>query len=324
MTASFSTDEIIAATGGCLSSGTFTSMRGKIVWCVDDICPGDWFIYIPEVTRLGMGEQLDAAVLNGACGLIVSGRHHHNTVSPVTVINVSDTRRALLDLVECWRQRVNPRVVGVSGNSGRRATMVLLHQLIRETSRTHVAFMHDLGRTGCARDVLSMPENTELLIFEAGGMERGDIKSTAIALKPDIAVLTQIRHPLPSAEYSLAAIYCELIEALTEHPQERVAAVVYDQNLSVQRRVDETIGSLTAQKYSLSGRSISHRVTQGALDDLNEVMYAVTGQNVSRSELWCAVETAKALGLSSSTLEEIFEIQDEAETVHSTWPENAA
>lgn len=40
-------------------------------------------------------------------------------------------------------------------------------------------------------------------------------------------------------------------------------------------------------------------------------MQSTLGSAVSRAELWCAVEAAKALGISKTELEEIFELDAE-------------
>lgn len=155
-----------------------------------------------------------------------------------------------------------------------------------------------------------MPTDTQVLIFEAGAVERGDISRIGGALDPDLAVLTPIRHPLPSAERDAftASLYCELLETLSSHPKERLAAVIYDDNVAVQKRSDEVLSGLLGQKFSQSGRGIAQRVPLQALNALNEAMESTLGLPVTQADLWCAVEAAKALGISKAALEEIFEL----------------
>ncbi|MBA3995257.1 MAG: hypothetical protein C0469_17195, partial [Cyanobacteria bacterium DS2.3.42] len=269
-----------------------------------------WFIAIPSQFQ-DPHDALGLAVEKGARGLIVNRRSRHaSATTGSTIITVPDTKTALLDMVRFWRYCVKPTVVGVTGSSGRRATMVLLSQLLKDNFKTHVAFMDHLSWFGCIEAVLAMPEDTQVLVFEAGAMERGDITRIGGALDPDLAVLTQIRHPFPSPERDTltASLYCELLETLSEYPKDRLAAVIYDDNPAVRRRSDQVLGGLLGQKHSQSGKGIAHRVPEKSLKVLSKAMESALGLSVSRSDLWCAVEAAKALGLSKAALEEILEL----------------
>ena len=316
MKATFAADEILYATNGVLKSGRIEPDKGSIVWEIDDIRNGDWFIAIPDQFH-DPHDHLDHAISRGARGVIVNRRQRYTSASPKSnVIMVPDTKTALIDIVRYWRYCVNPRVVGIAGSIGRRVTMLLLSQFLETSCKTHLAFMGNLGWFGCAKEILSMPRDTEVLIFEAGAVERGDITRIGGALDPELAVITQIRHPLPSAERDsfVAALYCELLETLSEVPEERLAAVIYDDNPAVQRRADEVVGKLLAQKWSASGRSISDRVADSSITELSAAMESAVGQKVSRAELWCAAEAAKALGVSKASLEDILELTGEMDT----------
>jgi UDP-N-acetylmuramyl pentapeptide synthase len=306
MHSQFTGEEILYATNGHLKSGTISDTKGKLTWNIDELKAGDWFLAIPSTFR-DPHDCLNLAFEKGASGVIVNRRNRYSSaIDGGTIITVSDTRTALLDLVRHWRFKVKPRVVAVSGSFGRQVTMLLLNQLLKETFITHVASMGNLGWFGCIEEVLSMPEETEVLIFEAGAIERGDITRIGGALVPDFAVLTQIRHPLPSQERDsfAAALYCELLETLAEQPQGRLAAAIYDLTIPVRNRVDELLDgcNLMAARYSKSESSLASQVTDAALAELSDAMKKVVGQSVTRAELWCAIEAASALGVSDSKL----------------------
>ena len=313
MSALFTADEILYATNSNLKSGRTDDHKGRVVWDLEDVKDGDWFIAIPSQFT-DPHDRLGLALEKGARGVIVNRRSRYSSATKgATIISVADTKIALLDLVRYWRYLVQPRVVGVAGSTGRRSTMVLLSQLLKGSVKTHLAFMANLGWFGCVKEVLSMPLDTEVLIFEAGAVERGDITRIGGALDPDLAVLTPIHHPLPSAERDafIASLYCELLETLSSSPKERLAAIIYDDNAAVRKRADDVLSGLLAQKYSQSGRGIAQRVPEDALNVLNEAMESTLGLPASRAELWCAVEAAKALGISKAALEEIFELDAE-------------
>ncbi|GEM_PF-572948 len=310
MVAELTAEEILYATNSRLKSGCIDEQPGKIVWNLDELTPGDWFIAIPS-ERHDPHDDLSLAIERGARGCIVNRRSRYAAAAKDAVlISVPDTRTALLDIVRYWRHRVQPRVVGVTGSNGRRVTMMLLSQLLQNNAKTHIAFMENLGWFGCVREVLSMPQGTDVLIFEAGAVARGDIARIGSALDPDLVVLTQIRHPLPSPEREAltAALYCELLETLPEFPNEKLAAVIYDKNPAMQKRADQVLKDLLASRHSLSGKGIAERLSESALHQLSEAMQSAISEPVSRAEVWCAVEAAKALGMSTSELEEIFEL----------------
>lgn len=311
MSALFNAEEIILATNGQLKYGRTDDNKGRTVWDLEDLSEGDWFIAIPSHLQ-DPHDNLHIAVQKGARGLIVNRRGRYASAPDnVPTITVPDTRVALLDLMRTWRYRVQPKVVGVTGTSGRRATMIVLHQLLQNHYKTHVAFMNNFGWYGCAKEVFSMPEDTEVLIFEAGAVERGDITRVGGALDPDLAVLTQIRHPLPSPERDAltASLYCELLETLNDCQKNQVAAVIYDDNPAVEKRAAEVLQELVFQKYSQGGRSLVHRVPEEFLKSFSNAMESTVGLPVTRADLWCAVEAAKALGLSRETLEKMLELE---------------
>ncbi|HEY9732859.1 MAG TPA: hypothetical protein V6C89_13155 [Drouetiella sp.] len=313
MSAVFSAEEILCATQNIQISGYADDGKGRLVWELEEVSSGDWFMEMPgqfDETQ----NNFEHAFSKGARGIIVNrGRREESAQSGKLVMSVADTKAALLDMLRYWRHTVHPKVVAVGGNSGRRATMVLLNQLLAGHFRTHVAFANSCGWLGCAKRVLEAPSDTQILIFEAGATERGIIKQIGTALEPDLAVLTPVRHPLPSPHRDTvaAALYCEVLETLCGHPKDRLAAVIYDDNPAVQKRSDEVLSNLLAQKYSLSGKGIESRVSDQSLTVLSDEVEKVLGLSLSRPQLWCAVEAARSLGLSKQSLEEILELSAE-------------
>jgi len=310
MSASFNAEEILSATThSVLESGSIDHQAGRIACEIEVINRGDWFIALPS-DFYDPHNHLNIALEKGARGLIVERNRANIETSNCPVISVPDTRAALLELVRDWINLVRPGVVGVTGTSGRRATMLLLNQLVRERYKTHLAFMRDLSWAGCAREVLTMPVDAQLLIFEAGGVERGDIARIGKTMQPDLAVLTSIRHPIPSPErdFLTATMYCELLETLCSEPKERLAAVIFDQSQAVQRRTSEVIGGFVSKRFSRGEASIAHRIPEQSIANLNDALNEL-GITASRADLWCAVEAARALGISTADLETLFELE---------------
>lgn len=314
MSAIFTAEEILCATGGHLKSGSIDERRGRLTWDIEEVKPGDWFICIPSQFD-DPHDRLNLAFDRGALGVIVNRRSRFSSASKdATIISVADTKTSILELARYWRYRVQPKVVGVSGSCGRRVTVALLSRLLEGTQKTHVAFMNNLGWFSCLEDVLSMPEDTEVLIFEAGGVERGDVSRIGGCLDPDLAVLTRVVHPLPSAERNafIASLYCEILETLPNCSSEKLSAVIYDDNSAVQNRIEEVLSAPNVKRRSLSGAGMSGRLSEASLNELSATMESIFAQHVTRAEIWCAIEAASALGVTESEIEELFELQDDS------------
>lgn len=146
-------------------------------------------------------------------------------------------------------------------------------------------------------------------------MERGDITRVGGTLEPELAVLTQIRHPLPSAarDAFVAALYCELLETVLVSNEKVPSAVIYDNNVAVQERACAIAKDLNALRFSQGKQSIANSLPESAVQELSNAMQSAIGQSVSRAEIWCAVEAARVLGISDSALEEAFEMQNASE-----------
>ncbi len=314
MSATFSTTEIVLITNGELRSSLTNQAKGKITWDAELVEPGDWFIVIPSHFE-DPQENSKLALSKGAQGLIINRRERiPKEICDTTVISVADTKTALLNLVRAWRYKINPKVVGVSGSFGRRVTMVLLRELLKSRYNTHLAFMSNLGWYGCLSEVLMMPAETDLLIFEAGAIERGDVTRIGGTLDPDLAIVTPIKNPLPSRDSFGSALYCELLETLKENSGNEISAVVYDDSPAVRTRLDFVFSDLNMKRYSLAEKNLEEKLSNESIEELSEAMRSAIDQSCNRSEIWCAIEGAKALGITEATLEEIFEINQQAET----------
>ncbi len=315
MGATFTAEEILCATSSHLKTGYVDYAKGRLTWDIKEVQPGDWFIGIPSQFE-DPHDNLSLALDMGARGVIVNRRSRFTSAAKdATIISVPDTKTAILDLVRCWRYRVQPKVVGVSGSCGRRVTIALLRQLLQGTYKTHVAFMNNLGWFSCMKDLLSMPDDTQVLIFETGGIERGAVSRIGGCLDPDLAVLTRVQHPLPSAERNalIASLYCELLETLPSRSGDRINAIIYDDNPAVQSRAESLSGGLNVKRRSLSGGGMTQRLSEQSVRELSAAMESIFSQCMTRAEIWCAVEAALALGISSEALEEIFEMEEEPE-----------
>ena len=299
MSARFTGDEILYAATGRIVSGGIGSNAGRVSWDIDDIGEGDWFIAMSRGSE-DTHDQLSIAFEQGACGCIVNRQSRYSfTHETGTLISVADTKVAILDLVRYWRHAVNPKVIAVVATAGRKAIINILEFLLKDTYRCHKAFERD--GLSCVSDVLEMPKDTELLIAEVSGLERGDVARIGSCLAPDLAIIGKTQHPLPSVERDAktAALQCEILDTLRDY-EGGATAVIYDQNPAVKERARQML-------YGLRSVSFSQRpeIPGGAeLRWLTDHITFSNGQQPTEVDIWCAIKGAQALGFSLKRKEE--------------------
>lgn len=105
-------------------------------------------------------------------------------------IKVDDTLKAYLQLANFARRKYNPKVVGVTGSSGKTTTKEMIYSVVSEKFKTHKTFSNHNNEIGFCQTVLSMPDDTEVLIVEMGMRGLGEIELITKYAEPDFAVIT--------------------------------------------------------------------------------------------------------------------------------------
>ena len=217
MTVQMTLREAAAATGGALHGARGRDLERFTGLTIDsrEVQQGNAFVAIA-------GERFDGhrfcqqAARDGASLLVVSG-----PVDPlprdVAVLVCADTRVALGALASAWRQKVDPRVVAITGSLGKTTTKELIRNILGLVDRTHSTpgnFNNDIG---LPLTLLSMDPGTRYLVAEMGMNAPGEIASLARLARPDVGLITCVApvhlEGLGSIE-AIAAAKAELLEQL--------------------------------------------------------------------------------------------------------------
>lgn len=181
----FTTEEIIKATGAEVKG----EIKGDFEISTDTrtIKKGD--LYLPLKGANFNGEDFcDKAVENGAAGCFCT-----NDVCPCGfTLKVNDTLKAYLSLAEFAIEKYKPVVIGVTGSSGKTTTKEMIYSVVSEKFITHKTFSNHNNEIGFCQTVLSMPEDTEVLIVEMGMRGFGEIELISKYANPDYAVITNV------------------------------------------------------------------------------------------------------------------------------------
>ena len=185
MTALWTSEEIVAATGGALHGEPF-EVSG-VTFDSREIGSGDLFVAMPGSATDGH-RFVPAAFAAGAAGAIVSsavdGPH----------ILVADVALALTDLAIAARARMGGTVIGVTGSVGKTSTKEALYAALTRFARgkVHRSVKSYNNHTGVPLSLARMPRSSEYAVLEMGMNHKGEIAALTRLVRPHIALITTI------------------------------------------------------------------------------------------------------------------------------------
>ncbi|RMG36241.1 MAG: UDP-N-acetylmuramoyl-tripeptide--D-alanyl-D-alanine ligase [Gammaproteobacteria bacterium] len=129
-------------------------------------------------------DYLPVAAQRGAVAAMVQ----RPVETPMPTVQVPDTRRALGELAQAWRQRAPARIVAVTGSNGKTTVKEMLAAIL---SRSHSV----LATRGNLNNEIGMPltllrlQDEAFGVIEMGANRPGEIGYLSRIARPDVAVL---------------------------------------------------------------------------------------------------------------------------------------
>lgn len=139
-------------------------------------------------------EYIKEAFNNGAVAALWNKEKELPAFLPIDfpVFFVEDTLKALQQLASAYRDMINPIVIGITGSNGKTTTKDMMAAVTKAAFKTHYTKGNLNNHIGLPLTILSMPNDTEVLILEMGMNHFGEIESLSKIAKPDYAVITNI------------------------------------------------------------------------------------------------------------------------------------
>lgn len=194
----FNIDEIIEVTGAKLLHKTNTFGAFDISTDTRKICvknPEDapeGIIYLPLRGENFDGHNfIDKALENGARGYFTQEKYKVNTNADF-VLYVQNTLVAYLQLAKYIREKINPKVIAITGSSGKTTTKEMLASVLETTFKTHKSKLNHNNEIGLCETMFSMPLDTEILVIEMGMRNLGEIQLLTGYSLPDVGIITNI------------------------------------------------------------------------------------------------------------------------------------
>ena len=183
----FKLNEILEAAGAELIKNSCNSADFSISTDTRTIKEGE--LYLPLKGASFDGEKfLQNAVDAGACGCFITKDEYPNNAE--IVLKVKDTLETYLKLANFYKNKINPKVVAITGSSGKTTTKEIAASVLSEKFKVHKTFSNYNNEIGFCQTILSMPEDCEVLILEMGMRGFGEIELLSKYAEPDFAVIT--------------------------------------------------------------------------------------------------------------------------------------
>lgn len=213
----FTLAEIISATGAKLIWGEEISGKFEISTDTRTIKEND--IYLPL-----RGENFDGhtfiqnAMNAGAVGYFTQNEKVIDSRAKF-VLYVKNSLVAYLELAKYVRNKINPRLVAITGSSGKTTVKEMMSAVLETTFKTHKSKLNHNNEIGLCQTMFLMPEDAEIAVVEFGMRNLGEIELLAKYSEPNIGIITNIGtahvERLGSVE-NIATAKCEILDYIKQ------------------------------------------------------------------------------------------------------------
>ena len=148
-------------------------------------------IYLPLKGANFDGESFcDKAIELGAVGCFVTKDTYPKDAK--VVFKVDNTLIAYLSIARFIRRKYSPKTIAITGSSGKTTTKEMVYSVVSEKFKTQKTFSNHNNEIGLCQTVMTMPEDTEVLIIEMGMRGLGEIELLSKYSEPDYAIITNV------------------------------------------------------------------------------------------------------------------------------------
>ncbi len=182
----FSTAEIAKVVGGRLI-GDVVKVRG-VSTDTRTIENGDLFVAVRGESFDGNDYVLQAAEKGAAAALC----ERETADCPIPQIVVEDSRAAQLQLAAHHRNRIDLKLVGITGSVGKTSTKDMVYAVLSSalnTLKTEGNFNNDIG---LPKTLFRLNEQHKAAVIEMGMSDLGEISVLSKAAQPDCCIITNI------------------------------------------------------------------------------------------------------------------------------------
>lgn len=115
-----------------------------------------------------------------------------NPPEDIALILVEDTVKALQDLSRYYRNKLNVKIVGVTGSNGKTSTKDITAAILSQKYKTQKTLGNYNTEIGVPFTLLSLDDDCQAAVIEMGMERKGDIEFLTDLVQPDIAIITSV------------------------------------------------------------------------------------------------------------------------------------
>jgi len=136
-------------------------------------------------------------------------------------LKVGDGLQALGDIAAAWRNRIDTKIVAITGSVGKTTLRSMLEHALKglglKIAATHA---NENNLIGVPQTLLGISGNEDIALIECGISETGEMARLAGIVQPDIAVITAVAHAHTAGLGGIAGVLHEktaLLKTLRPH-----------------------------------------------------------------------------------------------------------
>ncbi len=133
------------------------------------------------------------AVRNGAVAVMINKKKiNHFDEIKVPIVTVTDTTIALGEIAKTWRKKLDAKIIGITGSSGKTTVKEMLAEILSKKYSVNKTEANNNNHIGVPLTILNTNENHQVLVAELGTNHFSEIPYTAKILSPDYSLITNI------------------------------------------------------------------------------------------------------------------------------------
>lgn len=183
--------QIASMSGGTLHSEADAERVVEGVF-TDSRKPQSQGLFVPLSGERFDGHDYVQQMMSEAGAAAFLWQKDHGAPPAGNAIKVEDTLEALQQLAAVYLRETGVSVVGITGSNGKTTTKDIVTALLGTTFKVHKTEGNYNNHIGLPLTVLSMPQDTDIVVLEMGMSGRGEIRLLAHIAEPDIAIITNI------------------------------------------------------------------------------------------------------------------------------------
>ncbi len=215
------------------------------------------------------------------------------------ILQVPDTLIAYLQLANYRRNKLNFKVVAITGSSGKTTTKEIVASTLESKYKVFKTPLNHNNEVGLCQTIFATPDDTEVLVLEMGMRGLGEIELLSKYAEPDITIVSNVGTAhigrLGSRE-NIAKAKCEIVKY-----QRGNLFIAHDDEL-----IKKTI-EFSGEKifYSIKGVNILKKdVNYSKFEYKNNIYELNVGGDYNIENALAAINAGVKLGLSTVEIQE--------------------